>query len=203
MAVKDRRTRTKPVHKASTLAEWIVTVRPSFSQEDLLSALDEMTRGTTAAELSAPDRAFWNANSGIDNSPAAVISASAANAAARIVLDASALTAAEVATHLGLSPSTVRHYKAKRQLYSYLVDGKLAFPNWQFNEAGNKPIPSLEDVLGALPEDLHPQAVAGFFLTPQPDLVINGTSVSAKAWLEAGGGKDPVVELAEGLAAGY
>lgn len=203
MAVKDRPTRTKPAHKASTLAEWITSAHLSFSQEDLLSALDDMIRGTKAAELSATDRAFWDANSGIDNSPAAVASASAANAAARIVLDASSLTAAEVAGHLGLSPSTVRHYKAARKLYSYPVDGKLAFPAWQFNEAGVKSIPFLDDVLGALPEDLHPQAVAGFFLTPQPDLVITGTPVSAKAWLEAGGSKEPVVELAEGLAAGY
>lgn len=203
MAVKDPRTHTKPGHKASSLDEWIATARPSFSPEDLLSALDEMTRDATATELSAPDRAFWKANAGIDSPPAAVASASAANAAARIVLDASAFTAAEVAEHLGLSASTVRHYKAARKLYSYFVDGKLAFPAWQFNEAGDKSIPSLEDVLDVLPEDLHPQAVAGFFLTPQPDLVINGTPVSAKAWLEAGGSKEPVVELAEGLATGY
>ncbi|OOP59535.1 hypothetical protein BMF89_20420 [Arthrobacter sp. SRS-W-1-2016] len=203
MAVKDRRTRTEYEHKANTLAEWINTARPSFSQAELLSALEDMNRGTTAVELSAPDRAFWNEYSGIDSSPASVAVASAANAAARIVLDASAFTAAEVAEHLGLTASTVRHYKAARKLYSYLVDGKLAFPAWQFNEAGDKPIPSLDAALGALPEDLHPQAVAGFFLTPQPDLVISGTPVSAKAWLEAGGSEEPVVELAEGLAAGY
>ncbi len=84
-----------------------------------------------------------------------------------------------------------------------LVNGKLAFPQWQFNDTGDKSIPSLEDVLGALPDDLHPQAVAGFFLTPQPDLVLNGMHVSAKSWLEAGGSKKVVVDLAEGLAAGY
>jgi hypothetical protein len=203
MAVKDRPTPTETAHKPSTLAEWIVTASPSFSQEDLLSALDNMTRGTTATELSAPDRAFWDANSGIDKSPAAVAHASAANAAARLLHDVSALTAIEVAEKLHLSASTIRHYKSDRKLYSYPVDGKLAFPDWQFVTAGGKLIPALEDILAALPADLHPQTVAGFFLTPQPDLVISGSPVSAKAWLEAGGSKEPVVELAEDLAAGY
>jgi hypothetical protein len=50
---------------------------------------------------------------------------------------------------------------------------------------------------------LHPQSVAGFFLTPQPDLDLYGHPASVKAWLEAGGSTDPVLALAEGLAAGY
>lgn len=35
-------------------------------------------------------------------------------------------------------------------------------------------MPSLAEILKALPEDLHPQSVAGFFLTRQPDLVLHG-----------------------------
>ncbi|QNE15575.1 hypothetical protein [Pseudarthrobacter sp. NBSH8] len=190
-------------HGAGTLNAWISSARPSFSEQDLVSALVDMTRSTTAADLSARDRDFWDKNSGIAADHAAVAIASAANAAARIVLDASALTAAEVAERMRMSASTIRHYKSARKLYSYLVNGKLAFPQWQFNDTGDKSIPSLEDVLGALPDDLHPQAVAGFFLTPQPDLVLNGMHVSAKSWLEAGGSKKVVVDLAEGLAAGY
>jgi len=193
----------KTAHGAGTLEEWINSARPSFSEEDLVSALEDMTRSTTAAGLSARDRDFWDKNSGITADHAAVATASAANAAARLVFDASARTAAEVAERMQMSASTIRHYKSGRKLYSYLVNGKLAFPQWQFNDTGDKSIPSLEDVLGALPEDLHPQAVAGFFLTPQPDLVLNGERVSAKSWLEAGGSKKVVVDLAEGLTAGY
>jgi len=203
MTVKDRRPRMKPGHRTSTLAEWISAVRPSFSQEDLVSALDDMARSTTTADLSARDRDFWDQNSGIVATGAATASASTANAAARIMFDSSAATADEVAGRMQLSSSTIRHYKAARKLSSYLVNGKLAFPAWQFNDAGDKSIPFLADVLGALPGDLHPQAVAGFFLTPQPDLVMNGEPASAKAWLEAGGSKDIVISLAEGLAASY
>lgn len=193
----------KPGHGAGTLHAWIDSARPSFSEQDLVSALEDMTRSTTAANLSVRDRDFWDKNSGIAADHADVAVASAANAAARLVFDASALTAAEVAERMHMSASTIRHYKSARKLYSYLVNGKLAFPQWQFTDTGDKSIPSLEDVLGGLPDDLHPQAVAGFFLTPQPDLVLNGMHVSAKSWLEAGGSKKVVVDLAEGLAAGY
>ncbi|RNL51411.1 hypothetical protein [Arthrobacter oryzae] len=203
MAVKDRRSRTKPHKQPGTIEEWIASAHLSFSQQDLVAVLNDMTRSTTAATLSGRDRDFWDTNSGIFATDAAIATASAANAAARIIFDSSAITASEVAERMHLSTSTIRHYKAARKLYSYFLNGKLAFPDWQFNDAGDKSIPSLEDILDTLPDDLHPQTVAGFFLTPQPDLVLNGEPVSAKAWLEAGGSKEIVVGLAEGLAAGY
>jgi hypothetical protein len=202
MDVKARRP-TDRGKQPETFEEWMATSRPSFSEGDLVAALDDMTRSSTASGLSWHDRGFWEVNSGIKDSEAAVATASASNAAARVLLDASAASADEVAKRMRLSPSTIRHYKADRKLYSYLVNGKLAFPGWQFNESGDRSIPSLENVLAVMPEDLHPQTVAGFFLTPQPDLVLHGEPVSAKEWLEAGGGDEPVVELAEGLAAGY
>lgn len=61
----------------------------------------------------------------------------------------------------------------------------------------------LEDVLKALPDNLHPQSVSGFFLTPLADLGRNGEAVSAKAWLESGGDVAPVLDLAQSLASGY
>jgi hypothetical protein len=203
MSVQDRRARTKVPHRVDTVAAWFDAARPSFSQQDLVSALEGMTRVATGAELPARDREFWDRNSGISARPRDVARASAANAAARMLMDSSALTASEVAERMHLTASTIRHYKAARKLYSYLVNGKLVFPDWQFNDAGDKSIPSLEDVLDAIPEDLHPQSVAGFFLTPQPDLILHGNLVSAKAWLEAGGPARNVIDLAEGLAAGY
>ncbi len=102
-----------------------------------------------------------------------------------------------------LSPSAVGRRSAERKLYSYRAGGRLVFPDWQFSEAGDKVIPSLEAVLRVLPVDLHPQSVAGFFLTPQPDLILHGSPVSAKAWLEAGGPARNVIDLAEGLVDGY
>lgn len=102
------------------------------------------------------------------------------------------------------SLATVQRHTVDRKLYSYQLDkGDPVLSIWQFNAAGNATIPLLADVLHALPDDLHPHSVAGFFLTPPPDLVLKGDPVSAKAWLEAGGNSGLVIDLAEGLAAGY
>ncbi|MFE4835817.1 helix-turn-helix domain-containing protein [Arthrobacter sp. NPDC056691] len=118
-------------------------------------------------------------------------------------MDSSSLTTDEVAEHLDLSASTVRRYKAERKLYSYRANGRLLFPVWQFIQRGRRRLPALDRVLAALPVGLHPQAVAGFFQTPKPDLVITGEAVSAAAWLESGAPVEPVLAIADALAAGY
>lgn len=203
MDVKRRRTQTQHDKQPETIEEWMASLNLSFSEGDFVAALDGMRRSAKASGLSWHDRGFWEVNSGIKDTDALLASASADNAAARVLLDASSVTADVAAKRMRLSPSTIRHYKASRKLYSYLVNGKLAFPGWQFNDTGDRSIPSLEDVLAVMPSDLHPQSVAGFFLTPQPDLVLHGEPVSAKEWLEAGGSEEIVVELAKALAAGY
>lgn len=174
-----------------------------FTPEDLIDALERLQRSESGADLPAHHREFWDTYSGISLTSRALALGSANNAAAQIRMDSFALTSAEVARNLQLSASTVRHYKAERKLYSYLANGRLVFPDWQFTSAGDRAIPGLGRVLSALPPDLHPQAVAGFFLTPQPDLVINGVAVSAAVWLVEGGSADPVLETAHALTAGY
>lgn len=201
MSVKTRRPKTE--QPVPTVQEWLTSMDLSFAQADLVAALAKMHRQQGAADLPARDRDFWDQHSGITSTPHDIAKAAADNAAARVLMDSSALTAAEVADRMRLSASTIRHNKAARKLYSYLVNGRLLFPSWQFMDAGNKAIPFLEDVLKALPANLHPQSVSGFFLTPQPDLVLNGEAVSAKAWLESGGDVAPVIELAQSLAASY
>jgi hypothetical protein len=106
-----------------------------------------------------------------------------------------------VAELLGRQNSAVRHYKADRKLYAYERGGRSIFPMWQFTEE-RKAIPYLDKVLAVLPADLHPQAVAGFFVTPQPDLVLDGKPVSAKDWLEQGGPVEPILQLGNALAVG-
>jgi hypothetical protein len=51
--------------------------------------------------------------------------------------------------------------------------------------------------------DLHPGAVAGFFLSPQPDLILGDRPASIREWLLAGGDISPVVRWAEELDTGY
>lgn len=185
-----------------SLQDVVASLRLRISPVDLVVALEDLHRDDSAVDLPARDRAFWAEHAGITSDTATVARGSGHNAAAQVLMDSSSLTAAEAAENLRLSPSTVRHYKAERKLYSYLANGRLLFPTWQFTQSG-RPLPGLERILARLPEDLHPQAVAGFFLTPQPDLVINGAAVSAAAWMEAGGSVEPVLAMAGALAAGY
>lgn len=174
-----------------------------LTAEDLVGALMSLQRTESTVDLPARDRAFWDTHSGISPTPRAVARGSANNAAAQLLMDSSSLTASDVAEKLHLSPSTVRHYKAERKLYSYLANGRLVFPDWQFTQKGDRALPGLDRVLSTLPDDLHPQAVAGFFLTPQPDLVMSGEAVPPAVWLEKGGSAEPVLAMAAALAAGY
>ncbi|WHP61124.1 hypothetical protein QMY03_09560 [Arthrobacter sp. KFRI-F3372] len=185
------------------LQEVLSELHVHFSALDLVTALEDLQRSDAAVDLPAHDREFWAAHSGITTSPATVARGSARNAAARVLMDSSSLSAAAVAENLNLSASTVRHYRAEGKLYSYLANGRLLFPAWQFTKQGHRALPGLDRVLSSLPGDLHPQAVAGFFLSPQPDLVINGEEVSVAAWLEDGGSAEPVLTIADALAAGY
>jgi hypothetical protein len=56
-------------------------------------------------------------------------------------MDASSLTAAEVAGTLHLAEWTVRRYRTERKLYSYRVNGRLVFATWQFSRAGDRVLP--------------------------------------------------------------
>ncbi len=136
--------------------------------------------------MDAGNREFWDSYSGVSATPDDSDRAAARNAAARTLMDSTGRTADEVAVLLCLAPSTVRRRSADRKLYAYRAGDRLLFPAWQLSDARENVIPSLESVLSVLQADLHPQSVAGFFLTPQPDLVLHGSP-----------------ELARGLAAGY
>ena len=186
-----------------SLAAVLETLQLKLTAEDLVDALTSLRRNESAVDLPARDRAFWDAHSGVSPTPGAAARGSANNAAAQLLMDSTSLTAPEVAQKLHLSPSTVRHYKAERKLYSYLANGRLVFPDWQFTRSGNRALPGLDRVLAALPNDLHPQAVAGFFLSQQPDLVLNDEAVPPAVWLEKGGSVEPVLAMANALAAGY
>lgn len=184
----------------STVALWIESRRPSFSEADLVIALERMERPAATVGLTSQDRVFWERHSGIARSGSSA-DASLGNVVARVQLEADAWTADEAARHLGVDPSTVRHYRRENKLHAIPVGGRLRFPLWQFTDHGA--LPSLAQVLQVLPEDVHPQTVAGFFTTPQPDLVLGGAAVSPREWLLGGGSADQVTEMAEDLAAGH
>lgn len=183
----------------ATVREWIQTRRPSFSEEQLTAALNARTsRAPGAVELSSHDREFWDKHSGIAQpTDDQVARASASNAAARMVMDSTSLSGPELAERLGLNPSTVRHYRAERKVYSYTRGSTVLYPAWQLAHDGRNLIPSLGTILQALPENLHPQSVAGLFQTPQADLILDGEAVAPKEWLERDGSPEPVIALAD------
>ncbi|WP_426763057.1 hypothetical protein ACP3TD_11580 [Pseudarthrobacter sp. 1G09] len=174
-----------------------------FTADDLLEALQDLQRNDPGVAPSDVDQGYWVAHSGIELSSRVVARSSAVNAAARILMDASSLTAAEVGENLHLAKTTVRRHRAERKLYAYLVNGRLVFPAWQFTRTGDRVLPGMERILAVLPNDLHPQTVAGFFRTPQPDLILNGEATAVALWLEEGGSVEPVLALATSMNNGY
>jgi hypothetical protein len=106
---------------------------------------------------------------------------------------ADALPVGEVARRLGVDPSRVRHRLADRKLLGVRRTDGWRLPSWQFGADG-RPLPGLERVLRAMPAATHPVVVARFFASTQPELVVDGRSVSPRDWLADGG--DPTVPAA-------
>jgi hypothetical protein len=106
---------------------------------------------------------------------------------ARLIL--TAYTEAEVADGLKLEISDVVGRRLARTLWAIDDDGAWVYPVPQFKQFGDslKLIPGFDQVFPALPEDLHPVVVAGFLLTPQPDLWINDEPTTVQDWLVLGG----------------
>lgn len=156
---------------------------------------------TGSVSLPAADSALLADHGGVADRPGAeaVEAAAATTAAVATALVADALTVAEVAERAGVSTSRVRHWVADGAVQAIRVGGRNLLPSWQFGPDG-RALPHLGEVLAALPDDLHPVSVAGFFSTPQPELTLDDRRVAPATWLLAGGLADPVLALAEGLA---
>ena len=171
--------------------------------EALETLLGDRVGATGAVALPAGDAELLARHSGVEprsqRGPDAAAAAAADAAAAVTALVAGALTVAEVAERAGVSPSRVRHWIADGQVHALRVGGRNLLPTWQLGPDG-RPLPHLGEVLDALPDDLHPLAVAGFFATPQPELDLGGRAVDATTWLLSGGRVDLVVDLAGALA---
>lgn len=180
-----------------TVDAWIRLRRPAFTEADLVEALEQHSRPSDTVRLNDFEREIWEKQSGVAATAEDIAQASASNAAATVLLASTSLTAAEVAEMLAVSASTIRRYRAERKLNSYTVQGRALFPAWQF--VNGRPLPHLDSVLKALPRDLHPQTVAGFFKAPQPELTLGGRTVTVSEWLLSGGSPEPVVKLASGL----
>jgi hypothetical protein len=111
---------------------------------------------------------------------------------------AGALPVGEVARRLGIDSSRVRHRLASRQLLGIRRTDGWRLPAWQFGVDGHV-LPGLEQVLRALPADVHPVMIARFFASPAPELRMGRATVSPRDWLAGGGAPALVVALARDL----
>lgn len=177
------------------IAELFESSGLSIDLDAFAEALELQIRKPGIVALPQEAQDFWDRHAGTPSYPPE--EARAANAAALAISVGSALPSSEAAARLGIAESTVRSYRASGKLYSFSVLGRPHFPRWQFGSHGI--IPSMKDVLEAMPAGLHPQSVEGFFLSPNSDLVLDGVPFSPKEWLESGGDPAPVIEFATAL----
>lgn len=99
-------------------------------------------------------------------------------------LIADAKSVDEAAVLLGLSSADVIKLIQDRSLYAVFAESGFRLLSYQFTEEGL--LPKIESVNQAIPEDMHPVAVYGYFSNPDPDLEIDGIAVAPLEWLRSG-----------------
>lgn len=178
---------------------------------DTQAVLEEMAEALTALSSIAPaasqlpehDAQLLDA-SGLTASPGAYARAIAKSSAAVAELRVTAASPSQVASALNVSMARVRQLRGERALWAIREGAdRWAFPILQFevdprdDGVTTRQIPGLAAVFQALPQDLHPLAVQGFLLTPQPDLVLDDVPAPPLVWLRSGGSAAAVLTMAQ------
>jgi hypothetical protein len=110
----------------------------------------------------------------------------------------SALTLVETSRITGLSVADLRDRLEEGRLLGVWCEGH----HWRvlaFQVTLKGLLPSLDDILGRVPDDIDPLAVYAFFTTPQPTMLRRGRMTSPVEWLSSGADPAVVVELARRL----
>lgn len=176
--------------------------RFDLGRADLIAALKTLpAQRPWAATLTAGEAELLD-SAGFTEDPQAYAELAADVMAHMGRLYNTAYTTAQVADGLGVNDSRVRQRRLARTLWAIDDAGTWRFPALQFEVVDNegemalKQIRGLEQVLPQLlTQDLHPTAVAGFLLTPQSELRMNGHPQSVNEWLRHGGSTKPVLDL--------
>lgn len=168
---------------------------------DLVVALKAMPDGRpSAANLPQRDAALLD-QAGFTGDPEAYARVTIGTVAHTALLIATAASTREVATALGVNDSRVRQRRIARTLWAIDNNGSWVFPVLQFESdpriGATGQIRGLDQVLSALPRDLHPVAVAGFLRTSHPDLALDDCPRTPLEWLRSGGDVAPVLRLVE------
>lgn len=181
-----------------------VSKRLGMDVEDLLDALADTKgcgTGRPNSQLSAEEEATLREIGLLRPPPAEGADNPSTVAALRYgQLLAGSLSAKEAAQRLHVSEGRIRQRLGERTLYGITYKRAWRLPGFQFT-AGDT-LPGIERVLPRLDPALHALAVEGFFTRRQPDLVMEGTSVSPRDWLTAGSDPSPVADLAGDLVYG-
>lgn len=170
-----------------------------ITEDDLSTSLERRLSVQplpASAELTEGEETFFRRHAGValtdpETSPltrATEETASVLGAASR------SLTIGQAADVLGIHRSRLSHRLRDRRLYAFRLGSQRRLPRWQLTADG-APLPGLEVVLPALPADLHPAAVEGFFTTPDADL----DGATPAEWLRSGGDPQRVVQEAAGV----
>lgn len=175
--------------------------RFNLSRADLINALKTFpAHRPWAATLTAKEASLLD-DAGFVEDPEAHTEIATDAIAHMAWLISTAYTSAEVASGLGVKESWIRLRRLARTLWAVDVNRAWVYPAVQFDlDTVNgrrtlKQVRGLEQVLPALPTDLHPTAVAGFLLTPQQELRIDNRPCAVRDWLHSGGSVDPVLRL--------
>jgi hypothetical protein len=173
---------------------------------DLIAALKTLpAHRPWAATLTAQEARLLD-DAGFVEDPDAYAEIAADAIAHMARLYSMAYTAAEVRDGLGVNESRVRQRRAAHTLWAIDDDGTWVYPAVQFDivDAGpDKPfklklVRGLDRVLpDLLTKDLHPTAIAGFLMTPQPELRVDGRPKTVRQWLQHGESVDLVLQLLE------
>jgi hypothetical protein len=180
--------------------------RFNLRRSDLIAALKTLPAHRPWAATLTTDEARLLDDAGFTEDPEAYAEIAADVTALMATLYSTAYTAAKVREGLGVNDSRVRQRRLARTLWAISDGGTWVYPAIQFEiiDRGRgeplklKQVRGLDEVLPALlARALHPTAVAGFLMTPQPDLRIDGQPKSVREWLLHGESVEPVLGLIE------
>jgi hypothetical protein len=178
--------------------------RFDLGRDDLIAALKTLpAHRPWAATLTAEEARLLDA-AGLTEDPDAYAEIAADVTAHMGRIYSTAYTAAEVASGLGVNDSRIRQRRLNHTLWAIDDGGSWVYPVVQFEliDTGDAATRSLKHVRGLdrvlpllLTKGLHPTAIAGFLLTPQRELLIDGYPKSVREWLLHGEPDEPVLNL--------
>ena len=176
--------------------------RFGLSRADMVVALKNLPAIKPGTSALSPDQARLLDESGFVEDPEAYAVVTTDSIIQLALLIRTAYSVSEVASILRISESRVRHRRTARTLWAVRRQRTWVFPALQFDTdmTTGRPIRQvrgLDQVLPALPPDLHVVAVAGFLQTSQIDIQMNHQPQSPLDWLRKGGDVQSVLAIVE------